>query len=354
MLIMVIDIGNSNLKIHIWRMGRSPSLIYDHVTPTSPRFADNLEVIDNAFKNREADGYIVLSMSDSIIYETATGEPIRLQHNEPSHPYFRGDLPSYVECGLPRANPLGGMLNQVSMVKHLLRSEHGFRKNPKRILPVSTYVATHLAKHLEFNQWDITHATNSGFFNSQRVNPTDDRFPLAGWHKCVDDIIEDELLNPSILPSHHRIGNKVFIGGHDSTFANAMDVPYGTKPYISCGTWLTVSRETAVSRNWKDDGTRNIAAPNGAMLNQLCVPSDRHSTNKAIAHIKKHFTKYSASIRIFGAYAKTVFNEFDQLRLGLEVPGRDTNLGILNNIDFELMPKNYLSLTAARFVEKHL
>ena len=350
MRVMVIDIGNSNLKIDIWR---DDTLIYNHATPTSDKFSENLAVIDNAFLKREHDAVIVLSMSDSVIYETASGEPIRLQYHEPSHPWFTGELPSYVECGLSRATALNGMLNQVSMIKHLFHAERTFRKNPKRILPVSAYIAAHLAGQKDFNSWDLTHATNSGFFNGQKPSKGDSRFPLAGWHKCVDDIIEDGLIDEKILGSYDQLDQYIFIGGHDTTFANALDVPYATKPYISCGTWLTVSRETAVSRNWKDDGTRNVAAPNGSMLNQLCIPGDTHGKNRALAHIKKHFTKYYAPVRVFGSWANSFFSEIEQ-HSGVEVPGHDPiSNDILSQIEFELMPKNYLSKTAAQFVQKH-
>ena len=366
MRVMVIDIGNSNLKIHIWEGNK---LIYNHLTPSSPKFSDNLAFIDNAYKNsRQADAHIILSMSDSVIFERADGVPIRLQHNEPSHSYFTGDLPAYVECGLPRATALNGMLNQVSMVKTLLRAERGFRKNPKRILPPSTYIAAHLAGERDFNNWEITHATNSGFFNHQKANPHDERFPLSGWHQCVDDVIEDGFINEKILLPQDKVG-EIMLGGHDTTFASALDTPHATKPYISCGTWITVSRETAVSRKWKDDGTRNVASPGGTILNQLCIPSGHEGKNKALAHIRKTFTKYSAPIKVFGSWANSFLDVFSNQGVGqfltkkgaldieqvLPVHGDIEHLPPdLSALEFELMPKNYLSETTARFAVKNL
>ena len=100
------------------------------------------------------------------------------------------------------------------------------------------------------------------------------------------------------------------MGGHDTTFANAADIPYSTKPYVSCGTWTTVSVETSLRRDgFIDDGqTRYILAPNGALLKQLCFKSGI-SEAEATAEIVIGFLSdnfkgaTAAEVAVFGAWS---------------------------------------------------
>lgn len=348
MKIQVFDIGNSNLKCYIWDVsGESPKLIHDNHTPTSHQMIDNLEIIDNAYKTRDQDAVIILSMSDSVVYENKSGKKIWIPLGEPTHEYARLEqLPPYRETGKPHGEVLSGVFNQLQMIK-MMSLAQGFGHT--RILPFSTYVAAHLAGEKRFNNWDITHASNSGVYNYQIPNPADARFPKCGWHSCIDDIIDAGWISKEILPCHHQLktndGTPVLIGGHDTTFANAMHTPYSTKPYISCGTWLTVSVESSTRPNWVDEGARYIIAPNGAVLKQICVPSPQ-SQNGKIEVVKrisnfldKHLVLETASpIRVFGPWRR----------------GMHEMLQKYSEFEFVMMSENYLTEQAALYAARSI
>jgi len=315
MRIQVFDIGNSHLKCDIWDFTHStspPNLIFSNHTPTSRDMSDNLEVIQSYYDRNEKDAVIILSMSDSIVYESPEGYIRWIPAGEPTHPYARLETkPPYRETGKPHREVLDGCFNQLRMVMTQLRTNNFFKS---RILPFSGYVAAHLAEDKAFNKWDITHASNSGVFSYQ-LPSNDKRFPNSGWHPCIDDIIEAGYIDRQIVRSNHILvapdNTPIFVGGHDTTFANALDIPYSTKPYISCGTWLTVSVESSVRPNWKDEGARYIIAPNGAVLKQLCFESPQTESGKidAVKRIQDFLTKNlvgNTPITLFGAWRKTL------------------------------------------------
>ena len=314
MRIQVFDIGNSHLKCDIWDFTHPtspPNLIYSNHTPTSRDMKDNLEVIQSYYDRNKKEAVIVLSMSDSIVYESPEGKPIWIPAGEPTHPYARLETkPPYRETGKPHREVLDGCFNQLRMVMTQMRSNNFYKS---RILPFSGYVAAHLAGDKKFNKWDITHASNSGVFSYQ-LPSNDERFPKSGWHPCIEDIIEAGYINREIVKSDHILiakdGTPILVGGHDTTFANALDIPYSTKPYISCGTWLTASVESSVRPNWKDEGARYIIAPNGAVLKQLCFESAQTDEGKvnAAKRIQDFLTKHTdgnVPITIFGRWRKT-------------------------------------------------
>ncbi len=357
MKIQVIDVGNTFLKVNIWEMieGETPKLRYDHHTPTSKDMRDNLEVIDNAYANQEQDAIIILSMSDSVVYENKEGQRIWIPAGEPTHPYARLDqLPPYRETGKPQGEILSGIFNQLQMVKTMVQTQ-GFGNT--RILPMSTYIAAHLAVNPNFNNWDITHASNSGVYNYRIPNPNDLRYPNNGWHQCIDDIIHCGHIGKEILPCNFTLktpeGIPVLIGGHDTTFANATHIPFSTKPYISCSTWLTISIESEVLPDkegeppkWIDDGTRYVVAPNGAVLKQICVPSPQHRMGKievaerTLKFLEKHLMPdTTAPILIFGGWR----NVYHELLANASTP-----------FEFETTGPHHLSECAAHYAYKSL
>ena len=352
MKIQVFDLGNTYIKCDIWDIegGRDPKLLYNHHTPTSKDMKQNLEVCQNAYNHNEKDAVIVISMSDSVVYESPEGQYRWIPAGEPTHPYARREtLPPYRETGKPHAEVLQGVFNQLRMVMTQVNLR-GFSK--MRILPMSGAVASYLAGDKSFKNWDITHASNSGVFNYQIKNPTDERFPKRGWHYCIEDIIDAGIISEAILPSHHvlhaRDGTPILLGGHDTTFVNGLHTPYTTKPYISCGTWLTVSVEASLRPDWKDEGARYVVAPNGAVLKQLCFPSPTTDSAKIMAlqrthdFLCKHLPEGTeVPIRIFGSWRNT----FHQMTLPL--------------LKFQItcMHSNYLTEQAAYYasvkIEEH-
>lgn len=257
-------------------------------------------------------------MSDNIVWEYE-GIKRWIPAQEPTHNYARNtDLPLFRESGKPKAEGWGGIFDKLALVKTQIHFGAGFRSI--RILPFSGMCASHLANDKKFNNWDKTHATNSGVFNYQIPNPLDERFPINGWHDCISDIIDNGWIGEEILPCDHILrtpdGKPILIGGHDTTFANALHTPYSTKPYVSAGTWITASVESSLRPNWNDEGARYITAPNGAILKQICfaAPTNEAGREKAASRIIKFFEKNLAEgttmpIPVFGGWRQTFFEK---------------------------------------------
>ena len=316
MKIQVIDIGNTSIKFDVWEIGKdTPKLLTHYIAGTSRDMKENLEIINRAYDITQKDGTIILSMSDSTVYETPEGSIRWLPAQEPTHPYARLDsLPAYRETGKPHREILSGILNQMQMIKTQMNTR-GFR-HKVRILPMSGFVASWLAGDKSFRSWDITHASNSGVFNYQIANLYDPRYPMSGWHACINDILDAGYIDRKILRCDHvfkTVNGPILLGGHDTTFANGMHGIYSAKPYISCGTWLTVSTESDISRNWKDEGARYLVAPNSSILKQICFPSPTESeglegaARRVNDFISKHLILETQSpIRIFGPWREVM------------------------------------------------
>lgn len=344
MRVQVFDIGNSFLKHYLIEIqdGRDPKFFCDHHTPTSKDFSENMEVIRHAYQHQEKDIVILLSMSDSVVWESAEGYKQWIPAQEPTHPYARLDqLPPYNETGKPQGEILSGVFNQLQLIKTQVNSQ-GFKKI--RILPFSGFVAAELAGDKYFNAWDISHASNSGVFNYKIHNPYDERFPLNGWHACIQDIIDRGWISEKILPCDHVLhapdGTPIMIGGHDTTFMNALHGIYSSKPYISCGTWLTASVESDISRDWKDEGARYVVAPNGSILKQLCIPAPTTDTGKfeAVGRIYDFFEKHliaktQSPIRVVGSWRHPLHHI----------------LSAFTTFEFSKMHDKYLQEQAARY-----
>ena len=332
MRIQVIDVGNSYLKNHIWDVadGRDSKLMHGVANETSRDMQENLEIVRNYYDKSEKEGVIILSMGDSVVYETKNGEIEWLPYDTQPHDYAHNiDMPPFVTSGLSQRGELKGSFYQLMMLRT--------RPSIHRILPMSAFIAAWLAEEKNFMQWDRTHVSNSGAYNYQ----------TADWDDCVKDLINKGVIDKKILSPKDTLrapdGTSILIGGHDSTFANATDIPYSTAPYISCGTWTTVSVESGVSRTWRNRGQRYVVAPNGTVLEQLCFKSKENpleATNQIIDFLNKKFNRVNAPpIRVFGAHGR----EMHKLLTA-----------VAPKYEFGLLHEHYLTEHAARFASGHL
>ena len=251
-------------------------------------------------KNRQdTQSTIVISTSDCVVWESKMGgNPHWLTHDIPKE--WQDGLTSYKKSRHPRYDKLKGAANQMLYLGKTVGLE-----NIKRILPLSAYIATEIADNPDWNGWDITHASNSGFWDYDR----------GGWADAAQPFIDAGVIDEKIYPCDTLIeGNtfrRVFLGGHDSVFANANDEPRSSKSYISCGTWTTVS-VMADRYAPKDSDARFVAAPNGSVLEQLCFLSDPSTLQTAVTKICGFLDqsfKYVASptIQVFGSWSKEMY-----------------------------------------------
>ena len=258
-MINVIDVGCSFIKSYLLNEEHELQQTYRLPNEESALF-ENIMMCFDCCGREGATSAIVISLSDSVVWEDMDGNPNWIHYDTPD--CWMEGLTPYEKSGHPRNDKLRGAANQMlSLVDNV-----GF-DNIRRILPVSAYVATLLADNPDWNGWDLTHATNSGFYD----------YTKEGWAKEAEAFIEAGLIDEKIYPADMLVeGNtfrRVFLGGHDSVFSNAVDIPYSSKAYVSCGTWLTVSipydMDQGISHS---QNVRYIAAPNGQVLKQICFP----------------------------------------------------------------------------------
>ena len=320
---LIIDLGNSHLKFILYKEGN-----FDHFlqVPTP----QTVERILHAISQRLQGGYyyigegefrratpvstiMIISFSDAVFYDTDDGTFNQIHPLSAIDPH--PELPPYQETGNPGNSQLSGIGNQLFH----LRDTVGL-KNVRKILPPSLFVAAHLTGTTEWKQWDITHASNSGMWDYKR----------GEWHQAMESFFEagvigKEVVKPSeVLWHSHEIGYheiKFLCGGHDTVFANANDVPYSTKPYISCGTWLTASAESEFRKLDSRHPSRFVIAPNGTTLHQLCFKSNAKDISYAVKFLeKKHL---SAPVRVFGGWAEEAIGQLESKTLEFELMEQD-------------------------------
>lgn len=306
---LIIDIGCSNLKFAFYKEGN-----LDHFWQIStPKTAKK---ILHAISQRLQGGYyyinegefrratpvntiMVISFSDAVFYDTDDGALHQLLPLDDirQHP----ELPPYQETGKPTNSQLPGIGNQLLHIRDTVGLE-----NVRKILPPSLFVAAHLTGNTEWKRWDITHASNSGMWDYTR----------GKWHQTMEPffeagVIDKEVVKPSeVLWHSHEIRYpeiKFLCGGHDTVFANANDVPYSTKPYISCGTWITASAESKFRKLDPMSLSRFVASPNGTILHQLCFKSNAKDLLYVIKFLEEK--QLSAPICVFGGWAEEAFSQ---------------------------------------------
>ena len=346
MIIQIFDIGNSMSRGFIYDVGvDSVSLIRCDRWTTKTDFESNLVNVQQSL-GKNVDAIMFITSSDNfVVWGNEAMKWVKAQDDGdadiPPRPLFR-------ETGKTEAHDWQGIHDKLFQITG----------NPQKVLPVSAAYAARIVEDTSFRSWDITHASNSGVFSYQ-LPSVDARFPNSGWHPCVDRFIESDWFDRKILPCDHIVGTyngaKVLLGGHDTTFAVANQIPYSTKPYISCGTWTTVSVESSVRPNWEDKGQRYLIAPNGAILKQLCFPSEKDDPEvpyKVADYINKNVLPSGTKTDIQGKYIgnSTRISLFGSWRHALHqkivplLPGR--------NICIET--EDYLTQQAASYVARSI
>ena len=300
--ILILDIGCSNVKGYVFRKN-STLQAWSHQVSTPTSAQDILCAVNRLYEYVAAEGYeinrhIVLSYSDSVVYEKSTGEAVHIPVKN-DIPYQQG-VPIYERSGKPLNSQLKGIAHQLLWLARM-----GELDGIRRILPISTYVATVLCGNKDWNHWDITHASNSGMFN----------FEKGTWFPEMQPFINAGVINEKIVPCKRSIPNAlgmdILVGGHDTMFVNANDSIYATKPYLSCGTYVTASVESCFDNLKPDRKSRFLIAANGAVLEQICFEAEpyRASADALAETIIAFFQSRIGwacsvpSVRLFGSWA---------------------------------------------------
>lgn len=311
MKIQVFDVGNTFTKDTCFEIkDGGDSLDSRCVTSgkraTLPNMLDTFHLLDRVLDENQPDAAIFLSMSDNItLLQNSTA--VWIPASEPRHPYAPPETrPPFAQTGTSPFSSWQGITNTLALARRMIT---GFTR--VRVLPVSAACAAHLAGENYFNTWDITHASNSGIFSFQIPSP-DPRYPQSGWHPYAYEYIERGWINKDIVKcnyplKHKKTGIPLLIGGHDSTFANANDIPFSTKAYISLGSWMTASVESSVRPDWVDaeeNDERYLIAPNGSILKQICFENvgAARQKDKLVDFMKRHLTHTTSPILIFGGW----------------------------------------------------
>ena len=302
---LIIDLGHSFTKCFIH--SEKESLFYQVKTPNT--ITGMLRVLRQQLLKTEGylhyiahegshnrmlpiDRVMVISFSDAVFYEKTDGSFHQLDyiHSVPAHP----ECPPYQVTGKPTNSTLNSIANYLLH----LRDTVGL-KNIKRILPPSAFIIAQLAGNPDWNTWDITHASNSGMWDYKKER----------WHETMQPFFEAGVIAEKVLACRAVVfefpsGVKYLLGGHDSTFVNANDVPYSTKPYLSLGTWTTASAESPFRKRDRHHPSRFVIAPNGTILHQLCIQSSKHSLQQGIKFLERK--QLSVPVKVFGGWAKEV------------------------------------------------
>ena len=316
---LIIDLGNSHLKFILYKEGDcdhffqvpTPQTVEGILHAISQRLQGGYYYIDEGEFRRATpvNTMMIISFSDAIFYDTDDGtfNQIHPLSAIEQHP----ELPLYQETGKPTNSQLSGIGNQLLHLRDTVGLE-----NVRKILPPSLFVAAHLTGNTEWKRWDITHASNSGMWDYKR----------GTWHRAMEPffeagVIDKEVVKPSeVLWHSHEIGYheiKFLCGGHDTVFANANDVPYSTKPYISCGTWVTASAESEFRKLDARHPSRFVIAPNGTILHQLCFKSNAENLSHTVKFLAKK--QLSAPVRVFGGWAEEALPQLEGSGLNVEL-----------------------------------
>lgn len=295
MTTLIIDIGNSFTKFYVYQDG---SLESEYLSPTpKDKDYDMIESLLVAYrctsKKYDIDRVLPMSYSDAVWYEDkhlGTAHHLSAMFGTPQV----DALPPYKLTGQPMGTELRGIAGQLFYLKNEVGLE-----NIKRILPASTFLAARLSGQTDWNTWDITHASNTGMWDYGR----------GTWVQEMAPFLEAGVIDERVVKPDAWMTDKWLVGGHDSVFASANELPYSTKPYLSLGTWITASMQYLPCRDEQDDGTRWVVAPNGAILKQICFPSD-DGYNMSYDRVIRFFEKVlprgiePRNIKVFGGWAK--------------------------------------------------
>lgn len=317
---LILDIGCSNTKFYFFRDGH----LEERRVFSTPRHQEYdlwnavLRAYNEMIEYVDVDKVMPISYSDSVWYETKTGvlRHIPVFSDIQRHP----EAPDYQVAGKPGNSELLGIASQLLHLRDTV--DLG---SIKRILPTSTLISARLSGDRIWNIWDITHAGNSGMWDYEN----------ARWCPEMQPFIDAGLIDEEVVsPKTERPGG-IYVGGHDSVFANANDVPYSTKPYLSLGTWVTASVEKEFKKQDRNAPTRFVPAPNGTTLEQLCINAENNLEKvyeQVITFFESRLPKNSR-IKLFGGW-KEGFNRW------------------LDNDDFQFVLEDihYLHKQAARYI----
>lgn len=299
---LIIDVGCSYLKMAIYQGER---LCEWWKSPTPKTANEIVESVSLQYWNiRQMDQYrisqtMVISYSDSVFYQMKNG---KIDHV----PVFtdipiQDGLPDYQVAGKPRNSELKGAGNYLLYLKNEVGLEW-----IDCILPPSTFIARHLTGNRSWKKWDITHASNSGMWDYKRSYWCKEMQPFI-----EADVIEAEVVSPGAVLYQEQIDEmRVLVGGMDSVFANARDVPYSSKPYLSLGTWVTASVESYFIKRDRKSPTRFVIAPNGTILEQLCFNAGSEDYEVAYQLTtdffdKKFLNMMTPVIDVFGGWSES-------------------------------------------------
>ena len=299
---LIIDVGCSNLKMGIYD-NEQLTQWYKNGTPTDIK--DAIGALDDKFQEVMSQynphNMMVISYSDSIIYETKDDKVATIPWDTDIP--RRADIPDYHVSGKPLNSQLVSMAQQLMHLKDSVGLE-----NIKRILPPSAYFASMLTGNKAWKKWDITHATNSGMWDYDR----------GAWAKEMSPFLEAGVIDHKVAACNEFLWAEdsffCFAGGMDTVFVNGMDTPYSSKPYLSCGTWITASVESYFEHLDHRSAVRFVSGPNGTVLKQLCFRGDTCESKMVYKHIYDFFEKKFSNdmnhpaINVFGVWSPELLN----------------------------------------------
>ena len=322
MKVLVLDVGNSNLKCAVFKTnGTESRALGSEVLPTPRGHVWDMidtarNMIGRAVKTHDPLVGIVLAFGDAFI-NCADKVPRYIFADEPTPTVSLATLTGpYSITGWPCDIEITGI--------HNLRYKHDLHWN--QILPVNIFTINQLFNGTKPRFWDKTQASVSGEYNLADDNWLgDNNLPIR---------------EPSYLVDNPLLPIPFCIGGLDNAFIDVDD----TTPYVIGGTWLvtgcvTDAPQTAFTGVRELYGVRGLRSATGNIHMQTVRRSseNRGSVDTAIEDLKVMGVEPDVPIRLIGGYANELAAKFKE---------RDSNLLVHVPAD----PALYQLSQAAKYV----
>lgn len=286
--VLVLNIGCSNIKRLIYQGTPESVLCLDILSVPTPDEPNKiLSTCEEIMRDvLTPDCIITTSFSNSVITETTQGV-FRL-HVQSHESDVDRTPPSYTETGY--SNMFQTVAQRIGEYKDGIL---------KRSLPVSAFVSAQLANEKEWNAWDWTHASNSGYWHQEKQQWID--FPE------LDKVISRRIVSPGCVIGQYLAKVPIMVGGHDTLFITA-NTP---QAYISTDTYPTVSVpvEFFEPEDEDSDEIRWLLDPEQRLYKQLLFkPSAKFSVEnyEKVAAFLSNNCDSKTEIVVVGPFAQTM------------------------------------------------
>ena len=303
MNILILDIGNSKTKCHVFDVQSETNAteIYTEVQDTNRGqpwdLADTARVmLIRAIKSHKPDVGMITAFGDAFVeYRPSVNHRPRFVFADEEVPFVKPF--DYQFAGFPDGNI------EITGV-HALRIKH--QAKWENIVPVNVFVGAELCRKEGWRNWDVTQASATGDYNILSQNWLSTGIPVCQPYDEIG-IFKDTPISVRTALAFQEM--PLLAGGLDNAFLDTSE----STPYIVAGTWLVVSTihdEFRPTETQRQHGVRWFVSGNGRYLAQTVRRSERPLTDQRVHDILSDFQAMGLGggeyqkIRVLGSYSK--------------------------------------------------